>query len=804
MNLGVGLALIALWLAALALSWQHRRRHSGEVDYRLDVLALGLLALAVVLFYWPVLTGVAWAPAGGGDFNSLYYPYYSFLHRALHEGALPLWNPYAFAGMPGVAYTHSSIFYPFNLLTFLFVPEFNYLTLESLGILHYFLAASFMYALGRTIGQSRFGAFVAGLIYAFSGYLIAHFGHLSQIEVTIWLPLAFLLLHRSLERRSPGMAISGGIALGASLLGGHTQVSLYMITVLTLYWLYHVGWLSKLWQQGVQWRRLLQSVALYAILMGVAAGVSAFQLMSTAELVGQTPRAEINYNIAAEYSMAPAALITLAVPHYFGLSASNHWGYWAPEDGNLTEFYCYSGIVTLVLAGLGLLLRRSRYSWFFVILAIVSLLLSFGGYTILQRITYHFVPAFNMVRVPARFISFWGFALAVLAGFGAELLLSPLPRRLRQVYGRFVWGLGGLTAAVVVIALPVFYHDLLITERGSWQFQRAEVAVKSVAFAAMLLGLTWLLLFAHRYWRWPRALVPVLLVAILVLDLFSNQTSYNQTQEDLTAGFEHPEIISFLRQDDGIFRIDSVTGVWDVWQPYTGLLYGYSDVMGVPNPLVLAAQQEYWEALGSRSSAFYDLLNVKYVIARKDVELDWQKFERVFTGHPILDVYENKRVLPRAFMVYSAQVVPDEEMVLAAIKSQSFDPRETVLLQKGTPLAGQPRQARVEFQRYGMNEMLLAVDTPADGYLVLSEMTYPGWEARVGGQPREVLRANHALRAIYLPAGSHIVEITFAPASWRLGWIATAITWLAVAGYAVYSWRSPRLAVQPRPQPATG
>lgn len=788
MNVVVGAGPAVLWLLAFGVSWWQHCRQPEATDYRRDVAALGALALAVTLFFWPVLIGAASAPVGGGDFNSLYYPFYTFLHRELHGGVLPLWNPYAFSGMPGVAYTHSSIFYPLNLLTFLFVPDFTYQTLEALAILHYFLAAVFTYALVRNLGRSRFAAFIAGLIYPFSGYLIAHFGHLSQIEVTIWLPLAFLFLHRALERRSPAEAILGGVVLAISLLGGHTQVSLYMITVLTLYWLYYAGWLGQLWRR-FRWRLMLQSVALYATLMAVAAGVSAFQLISTAELVGQTPRAEISYDISAQYSMAPAALITLAVPHYFGLSAANHWGYWAPEDGNLTEFYGYCGVVTLVLAALGLLLRRNRYSWFFAGLALLSLLLSLGGYTALQRLVYHFVPAYNMVRVPARYLSFLGFALAILAGFGAEIFLTPLPSRVRRVYLRFARVLLGLTAVVILVVLPIFFHDLLITERGSWQFTRAEVAVQSVGFTALLLSLTCLLLFAHRYWHWPRWLVPSLLACLIVFDLFSNQATYNFTQDDLTQGFQHPEIVSFLQQDTSLYRIDTVTNIWDIWQPYTNLLYGFSDVMGVPNPLVLAAQQDYWEALGSRSSPFYDILNVKYVIARKDVNLDWNKFERVFTGDPKLDVFRNKQVAPRAFMVYQAQVVPDNAAALAAIKAASFNPLQTVLLQRGQPLSGPNSPSTVQFRSYGLNDMSIQVDTASDGYLVLGEMYYPGWEARVDGKEQEVLRADYALRAVYVPAGSHTVVLTFAPKSWTLGWVATGLTFLAIASYAVWVGR---------------
>ena len=57
--------------------------------------------------------------------------------------------------------------------------------------------------------------------------------------------------------------------------------------------------------------------------------------------------------------------------------------------------------------------------------------------------------------------------------------------------------------------------------------------------------------------------------------------------------------------------------------------------------------------------------------------------------------------------------------------------------------------------------------TPSPAYLVFSEVWYPGWQARLDGEPTSLLRANYAFRAVYLPVGEHTVELTFSPGSWR-------------------------------------
>jgi len=55
------------------------------------------------------------------------------------------------------------------------------------------------------------------------------------------------------------------------------------------------------------------------------------------------------------------------------------------------------------------------------------------------------------------------------------------------------------------------------------------------------------------------------------------------------------------------------------------------------------------------------------------------------------------------------------------------------------------------------------------GFLVLSDSHDPGWRARLDGEPVEILRANWAFRAVPVPAGRHVVELCYAPASFRRG-----------------------------------
>jgi hypothetical protein len=55
------------------------------------------------------------------------------------------------------------------------------------------------------------------------------------------------------------------------------------------------------------------------------------------------------------------------------------------------------------------------------------------------------------------------------------------------------------------------------------------------------------------------------------------------------------------------------------------------------------------------------------------------------------------------------------------------------------------------------------------GRLVLSEIVYPGWQARMDGARVPILTTDGILRSVDLPAGEHRVILTFAPVSMYVG-----------------------------------
>jgi len=77
------------------------------------------------------------------------------------------------------------------------------------------------------------------------------------------------------------------------------------------------------------------------------------------------------------------------------------------------------------------------------------------------------------------------------------------------------------------------------------------------------------------------------------------------------------------------------------------------------------------------------------------------------------------------------------------------------------------------------------VTTPVEGYLVVSDMFYPGWVVTVDGEPRPVLQANYCFRAVRVEAGEHRVRFEFRPRSWTWGLTISAVTAVTLLAWVV-------------------
>jgi hypothetical protein len=164
---------------------------------------------------------------------------------------------------------------------------------------------------------------------------------------------------------------------------------------------------------------------------------------------------------------------------------------------------------------------------------------------------------------------------------------------------------------------------------------------------------------------------------------------------------------------------------------------------------------------------------------------------------PVYDQYENTTAFPRAFVAFQAEQLPNPPDTLA--KLVATDLRHVVLLEGNmlpeTTAGVRERAAWVK--EYRPNRVIVGVSKGPAGWLVLTDIWYPGWTCTVDGQPAEVRRADYLFRAVRVPEGSKEVVFRFEPDSLRVGRYVslTTLGLVAVVLLVTILRRSPRPAM---------
>jgi hypothetical protein len=140
-----------------------------------------------------------------------------------------------------------------------------------------------------------------------------------------------------------------------------------------------------------------------------------------------------------------------------------------------------------------------------------------------------------------------------------------------------------------------------------------------------------------------------------------------------------------------------------------------------------------------------------------------------------VDIYENGRAMPRAWLAPETRVL-NEAAMLDVIRSDRFadgtkwDPATTALIE--SPLSEELRQGatgEAQITQYEPNRIDISTKAVGPSILVLSENHYPGWRTYVDGRAVETLRVDYNLRGVPLPAGQHLVEFSYRPKSVFIG-----------------------------------
>jgi hypothetical protein len=196
--------------------------------------------------------------------------------------------------------------------------------------------------------------------------------------------------------------------------------------------------------------------------------------------------------------------------------------------------------------------------------------------------------------------------------------------------------------------------------------------------------------------------------------------------------------------------------------------FGISSIGGY-QPAKLSIYKDFIDALEiavqREDYRMADMLNVRYLITSNPLG-ESSEFKMVWRGVDYRGrerfVYENADALPRVFFVDRFEVRKGSEALQTLLNDRRLDVSRTVLLDEPPSVQPVSREgATAEITEYRFNEIHVRASLPAPALMVMGEVYYPSWQVDVNGKPGEIIRANHILRAVALPAGEYDVVFRY-------------------------------------------
>ncbi|MEJ2706043.1 MAG: YfhO family protein [Anaerolineales bacterium] len=573
--------------------------------------------------------------------------------------------------------------------------------------------------------------------------------------------------------------------------------------------------------------------------------MAAVQLLPTAEYLLQSQRASaLDFEFALNYSTWPWHFLNLLAPDLFGNPAhGDYWGYanyW--EDAMYIGLLPFLLALSVALRQAGRILRSyfqkinpvhatsttgfvagtensssgrhfegqdqllSKLSLFLLSLIAVTVVLALGKNTPVFPWLYAIVPTFDMFQAPARYLIWLEFALVLLAAIGLDQWRRPTGRAL-------YWTRLATAGAIAVSVGAALAWYLMGDIRPTFIQATALAGVWGVTAGGLSLlappavigqdpgkkdphqGVDQLHAPRPKTYLWGYVVVVFVAVDLIVagwglnpgekLDLYDGgQDVSTPNLLKLAEGGRVylPEAEQQVLKFERFFQFDTFKpqqnwrDLKTVLLPNMNLLYGIASVNNF-DPMVPGRFASWMEALEAAENPskewMMNLMGVSVV-------------ERVSKGAPAGVSFESRSEegRARARWVPCAVFAQDGEDALNQTLLSSSESR--VVIEGKTPENQQDCSAvpggTVQVISETPNQLVIQASAPTHGWLLVSDVWYPGWSVRVDQRATSIWRADYLFRAVELPQGDHQIVFSYQPASF---WVGLVISVSAIMGMVV-------------------
>ena len=353
------------------------------------------------------------------------------------------WTDFSFKN--GLDFQHSNyIFYPNGIdiggnlayfttfIGFLLVQFLDYVTVWNILWFSGFIFGGYgCYLLANNFNKNYFSSIIAGIIFTFTTYHMAHSITHIGLSMIVWLPIFVLFLFKLLEKQSKNYSIVGGIIF-------------FLVSLTHLYYSVFITMFSIVFFAVYIFRQKKVSnktfITNFSILLSIGLISTSVLFLSTTVIDDELPDRplfeHVIFGVNLENLILPVPEHTTQILSDNGAIKSFYTFFGVPFDTYQLQIenLVFLGYTVIFLSALAIIRYRQNHIWFWLLICGIFVLVSLGPelkifwqlteIVLPEQILYDTIPEWDEIRAPARFIVMANLSLAVLASFAVYGLIK--------------------------------------------------------------------------------------------------------------------------------------------------------------------------------------------------------------------------------------------------------------------------------------------------------------------------------------------------------------------------------------------
>lgn len=561
------------------------------------------------------------------------------------------------------------------------------------------------------------------------------------------------------------------------------------------------------------------------------------------------------WQFLTQFSFPPEEILNFFVPGIFGYFSDEnsdlpYWGRGGQDFGysqtkqGMKNFRLgidnHAGVFVLPFLLLAFIYfggwgrERKRHFVFWLVIAILALLISLGRYFPPLFWLLIQIPFFDKLRNPAKWMDIFVISIVILSSFSFDSFIRNLGKNSKEnkQFLTYLFVYSGVLLLVYLILLGVKQEiAFALTSPNALAPLGYNAAVKASENIVSSVGTTFLFVFlgtlalfmVERFSTKSEfepdtseikreIIIPQGLLIFFVLFAFINMYLIDKTlfkPVDPKKLYEDNKLVSYLKKEfsEDPMRVAIFSGLAN---HYYTFLFPYNDLETIYTIPQSRMPEDYSKFIGYLNMApipIMKIYGVKYVIVDlpptapqiaeiKDLEYVTNINSVVYFGEGSSGpstiqhstyVYKLNGGLPKFYIVPNYIKYTGQFEFLLTLPTEVL--KNSVLITNDikdfVPSTNFSYNLKVE--RYAPDYVKLSVESSDNGFLVANVYYSPQWQVFVDGVKKEIMKANYLVQSVYLEKGKHVVEFKFNGFSYlAILQFVLLLAFVVLGGYVIY------------------